>query len=357
VKPPNRASVLSWIAGLALGAAAGWICSRLHTPIPWMLGPLFTLAALRVAGAPVAAPPGGRQAGQWVIGTSLGLYFTPTVVREVAGWWPLLALGAVFAIATGYATGLALARLAGIDRTTAIFASVPGGAAEMAVLGTRFGARVDRVAVAHSLRILIVVAIVPAAYALLGVHGSDRYVPGMSAFDARGFAMLMAATAAGGAVAQRLRLPNAFVLGALAVAIPLTAAEINLSAMPTVASNGAQTLIGCALGARFQPDFLRGAPRYVGAVALSVLAAIAISAAGGVLLALLAGLSPATLVLGTAPGGIAEMCITAKVLQLGVPIVTAFHVARLVVLLLVTAPLFDHLRNRRREAPARDDAR
>ena len=47
------------------------------------------------------------------------------------------------------------------------------------------------------------------------------------------------------------------------------------------------------------------------------------------------GLHPATLVLGTAPGGIAEMCITAKVLQLGVPLVTAFHVTRLVVLLLV----------------------
>ena len=36
-----------------------------------------------------------------------------------------------------------------------------------------------------------------------------------------------------------------------------------------------------------------------------------------------------------APGGIAEMCITAKVLQLGVPLVTAFHVTRVVVLLLV----------------------
>ena len=44
--------------------------------------------------------------------------------------------------------------------------------------------------------------------------------------------------------------------------------------------------------------------------------------------------------LGTAPGGIAEMCITAKVLQLGVPLVTAFHVTRVVVLLLLTAPLF-----------------
>ena len=345
----NLPRAAAWPAGLVIGAAAGWLCSRIGIPIPWMLGPLFSLALLRVADVGVAAPPGGRQAGQWIIGTSLGLYFTPHVVREVAGWWPLLAVGAAFAIALGYAGGLVLARLAGIDRTTAIFACVPGGAAEMAVLGHRFGARVDRVAAAQSLRILIVVAIVPAAYALLGLHGADRYVPGMTAFDARGFVLLMAATAAGGFLGQRLRVPNAFVLGSLAVAIPLTAAEINLSALPTLVSNAGQCLLGCALGARFQPDFLRGAPRYVSAVAVTVLGAIAVSAGFGVLLALLCGLNPATLVLGTAPGGIAEMCITAKGLQLGVPLVTAFHVVRVVVLLLVTAPLFARVRGLRRE--------
>jgi membrane AbrB-like protein len=344
----------AWVAGLGLGVAAGWLCRRIGTPIPWMLGPLFTLAALRVAGAPLSAPPGGRQVGQWIIGTSLGLYFTPQVIDEVGGWWPLLGIGAVFALGVGYFTGLVLARLAGVDRTTAIFASVPGGAAEMAVLGHRFGARVDRVAVAHSLRILIVVAIIPAAYSLLGLHGSDRYVAGMTTFDLRGFALLMAATAAGGGVAQWLRLPNAFVLGSLAVAIPLTAAEINLSAMPGLASSAGQVLIGCALGARFGPEFLRGAPRYVGSVALTVLVGIAISAAFGMALAWAAGLNPATLVLGTAPGGIAEMCITAKVLQLGVPVVTAFHVVRLVALLLVTAPLFRFLRDRRQRPPAAD---
>jgi uncharacterized membrane protein AbrB (regulator of aidB expression) len=44
--------------------------------------------------------------------------------------------------------------------------------------------------------------------------------------------------------------------------------------------------------------------------------------------------------LGTSPGGIAEMCITAKVLQLGVPVVTAFHVTRYVAVLLLTAPIY-----------------
>jgi membrane AbrB-like protein len=340
----KRPSPIDWLAGLAIGVAAGWLCSLLRTPIPWMLGPLFSLAALRVAGVGVRAVPGGRQTGQWIIGTSLGLYFTPHVVREVVGWWPLLALGAVFVIGLGYGVGLVLARLAGIDRTTAIFASVPGGAAEMSVLGDRFGARTDRVALAQSLRILIVVAVVPAAYALLGLHGTDVYVPGTLAFDAKGFALLMALTAAGGAVAQRLGLPNAFVLGALAVAIPLTAFEVHLSALPQLASNAGQCLIGCALGARFHPDFRRGAHRFVTAVATSVLIAIGVSAAFAVAMAWVCGLNPATVVLGAAPGGIAEMCITAKVLQLGVPLVTAFHVTRLVVLLLVTPPLFARLR-------------
>ena len=344
--PPGerRARVGRWALALAVALAAGAACALLRTPIPWMLGPLFAMALLRVAGAPVEAPPPARYAGQWIIGTSLGLYFTPYVVHEIAGLWYLLVVGAAFAILLGYVSGIALARMTGLDKTTGIFASVPGGAAEMATLGERFGGRIDRIAAAQSLRILIVVAIVPAAITALGVHGSDPYVQGAKAFDAVGFVLLMAATLAGSFALQAIGLPNAFVLGSLAVAIPLTALTIDLSAMPSTVSNAGQLLLGCALGSRFQPDFLAGAHRFVGAVALTVLLSIVLSAAFGAGLAWATGLHPATLVLGNAPGGIAEMCITAKVLQLGVPLVTAFHVTRLVVLLLATPLVFVRVR-------------
>jgi membrane AbrB-like protein len=272
-----------------------------------MLGPLVTIAFLRVAGVRIGAPPGGRQLGQWIIGTTLGLYFTPHVVREVAGWWWLLAVGAVFAIGLGYGGGVLLARLAGIDRTTGVFASVPGGAAEMSVLGERFGARVDRVAAEQSLRILIVVVLVPFAFAALGLHGADAYIPGATRFEAGGYALLMAATLGGSLLLLRLDMPNAFVLGSLAVAIPLTAMSIDLSSTPQVASNAGQCLLGCALGARFEPDFLAGAHRFVAAVTAKrrVMASRCRRArrcAGDD-----AGLHPATVVLGMAPGGIAEM--------------------------------------------------
>ncbi len=110
----------------------------------------------------------------------------------------------------------------------------------MSNLGDRFGARADRIAAAQSLRILMVVAIVPAAFALLDLHGSDAYEAGARGFDARGFALLMALTLAGGFAMQALRVPNAFILGPLAVGIPLTAAGVDLSTVPTVVSNTGQ---------------------------------------------------------------------------------------------------------------------
>jgi uncharacterized membrane protein AbrB (regulator of aidB expression) len=45
----------------------------------------------------------------------------------------------------------------------------------------------------------------------------------------------------------------------------------------------------------------------------------------------------ASAVLATAPGGIAEMCITAKVLHLGVPLVTSYHLTRLLFVLLLSS--------------------
>lgn len=85
---------------------------------------------------------------------------------------------------------------------------------------------------------------------------------------------------------------------------------------------------------------MRAAPRWLAAVALGTLAMIVASAAFAAALARGAGLHWATVLLGTSPGGIAEMCITAKVLQLGVPVVTAFHVTRYVAVVLLTTPLY-----------------
>ena len=339
------------VAGtLAVAAAAGALAQALHAPLPWLLGPLFATATLATAGAPVAAAPVLRNVGQWVIGVALGLYFTPEVLRTVAALAPALAAGIAWALLMGYGfyrlLWAASGRPAGGGRATAFFAAAIGGASEMAVLAERHGARVDRVAAAHSLRLLIVVSAIPLGFQLAGLRGLDAAMPAVQGFDAAGFAGLVAVSLAGVAAARALRLPNAWVLGALAATVALTAGGWVASALPRGLAEAGQLVIGVALGTRFSPAFAREAPRFLAAVAFGTLAMIVASAGFAWALARTVGLHPATVLLGTSPGGIAEMCITAKVLQLGVPVVTAFHVTRYVAVLLLTAPLYRWLERR-----------
>ena len=337
---PARESWVNPALSLLLCALGGALFARLSIPLPWMIGPLAIMALCNFAGARLRAPYAGRQAGQVIIGAALGLYFTPAVAREVVSFWPLLLLAALLAIALGWVGGWILSRATGTDRTTAFFASVPGGAAEMAVLGERFGAKVDHVALAQSLRILIVVIVVPSALTYSGTHGAYALQPAAMAFDVPRLMLLLALAAAAGGGVKLMRLPNPFMLGPLFAVIALTAAEIPFSSMPGGVSNAGQVLLGCALGSRFEQRFLRRMPRFVAGAVASILIAIALAGAAGMLLALASALPIPTVVLATAPGGIAEMCITAKVLQLGVPLVTAAHVTRVIVLTTTTGPAF-----------------
>ncbi len=325
---------------LALALAGALLCVRLRVPLPWMIGPLLVTAGCGLAGLRLQASRRLRNGGLWMIGVALGLYFTPPVVAVLWQLAPAIAVGVLWALALGYAFYRWLLHHIGGDRATAFFAATIGGASEMALLAERHQGQVDRVAAAHSLRVLLVVVLIPVAYQLAGIHGADATLPAVQEVRPAGLAVLLTASAAGMALLWRLGTPNPWVLGALLSTLVLTASGLELSALPREASNAGQLAIGVALGTRFTPDFARTAPRWLASVVAGTLVMIVVSGVFAWLLAQAAGLHPATVLLGTSPGGIAEMCITAKVLQLGVPVVTAFHVVRYVAVLTLTEPIY-----------------
>src|SRR5436190_2981139 len=336
----SRMNPFPALKALVICGAGGALFSAVHAPLPWMLGPLLAMALGKFLDADLVSPKGGRATGQLIIGCALGLYFAPTVGDEVVGHWYLLVAAAILAVLLAYASGWFLMRSAGLDATTALFASVPGGAAEMTVLGERHGARSDRVVLAQALRVFIVVLIVPFVFTGFGLHGADGYRPAQVAVDAVGLVVLLGMAALVGGVLAKLGMPNAWMLGPLGVTVALTFGEVNLSAIPTWLSNTAQLLIGCSLGSGFERESLRTSPRFIGMVCLSVALAMLGSALCAWGLAVLGSVPVSTMVLATAPGGMAEMCVTAKVLQLGVPLVTAAHVTRVIILVSTTAPMF-----------------
>src|SRR5260221_14306320 len=148
-------------------------------------------------------------------------------------------------------------RSAGLDAPTALCGRVPGGAAEMNVLGGRHGARSDRVVLAQALRVFIVALIVPFVFTAIGLHGADAYRPAQFAVDAVGLLALLGTAALLGGVLAKLGMPNAWMLGPLGVTVALTFGEGNLSPVPTWLSNAAELLIGCSLGSGFEAQSLR----------------------------------------------------------------------------------------------------
>ena len=338
---------------LLLAWAAAEICGRLHIPVPWMLGPLLATALATLAGMPTCSSLRLRNGGQWVMGASLGLYFTPTIVTQLGAlWWAVLAAVA-WSLALGMVYGHWLyrscaGRLRGVHdeamRPSAYFAGAIGAASEMTLLAEREGARTDLVAASHSLRMLIVVLVMPFSMLLAKswwkLEVVDLAPHASASFTVAGGAWLALFTVAGGLALKLLRLPNPWFLGPLLVAIGLAASETAPATVPTLLSNTAQLLIGVSLGVRFSPQFLHTAPRWLAHVALGTVGLIAACAAFGVFLAWVTGLHPATAILGTAPGGMTEMSITAKALQLGVPVVTALQVTRLVAVLILVRPAY-----------------
>ncbi len=337
--PPSRLQQAAWItAALAVAALAGWAAAAAHLPLPWMLGPLFSIALLRVAGLPLGALPGGRQAGQWAIGTALGLYFTPAVLGELGRHTPAILLMAGSAVVFGILAARLLERWGQVAPNTAFFAGLPGGASEMVVLAERQGGQLDRIAAAHALRVMLVVSVIPFALHHGGREGHETFRALAGAVDWARFPLLVAASLAGVVLFAKLRIANAWVLGPLLVVGGLTAFNLPLTSLPGWLVNGGQLLLGIALGSRFSPSFFRAAPRFLsvsaGATALTLLLCALFVGA----ISWLIPIPFASLLLAASPGGMAEMSITAREMHLSVPLVTATHVLR-VVLLTACAPL------------------
>lgn len=333
---PRRA--LPYLLCYLLAALGGGLFFTLGTPLPWLLGALVFAAAGRLAGLPVGASRRMRDGGLLLVGCALGLFFTPETAAHLAARSWLVVAAALLTLAIGIALSPLLARLGRMDRASALFGSIPGGVAEMSVLGEAYGARPTSVAITQLLRVVGVVVLLPSSFAALGIAGHIPSAAMARPFFAPGLVLMLALGAAAALLLIRLRVRNAWLLGGLFASLGLTVAEIGLSGVPAWLTALAQIAMGAQLGVQFERAAFLGGARLVGAAILHVLLLTGCCAVLGTLLAWLFAMDLPTLILATAPGGVAEMSITAKTLMLDVPVVVAFHLVRIALTAMLVQP-------------------
>ena len=324
---------------LAIGAAGGALFYALHLPLPWMLGALFATMAAALARAPILGPNRLRPAVVAVIGVLLGSRFTPDILGQASAWAGTLAIVAVYVAAVA-AVVVPFYRFVGrFDWFTAYFAGMPGGLSEMIELGEARGANVPAIVLAHSLRIVVTIALMALLFRVVLGHdvgaASGAGGPALGLADA---VLLTASAVLGAVLGTRLRLPAPTFLGPLILSAAVHLAGITESAPPTLLVNAAQVVLGTILGCRFlgiAPVMLARA----GLLSLgSTVLTLALALGAGLAMGQLAGVSLDQAMLALAPGGLTEMGLIALAIQADVAFVALHHVARILVVI-VLAPV------------------
>jgi membrane AbrB-like protein len=342
-------TIRAWALALALGGAGGALFFLLDLPLPWMLGALSANTAAALSGLGPRVPRHLRTAMIAVLGLMLGSAFSPDLIGHVGHWAGSMAMLLGCGIVTTLVVVLYLRRTTDMSLVTAYFSGVPGGINEMVMTGTQLGGDERTIAMFHSLRILLIVFTIPFGYRLVAHAQASPITQTMGRLmdlapaDA---ALLAGCTIVGALAARAVRLPAWPLTGPLFLSALLHLAAVTQSRPPAELVILAQVVTGASIGARFRGmvwnDLARMARPVLGVTGLMLV----VAAASAALMAETSSFPFPALLLSLVPGGMAEMCLVALALGQDVAFVSAHHLARVLMVILLAPPAYRLLRSR-----------
>ncbi|ATH76275.1 AbrB family transcriptional regulator [Halomonas sp. NyZ770] len=330
----SAASARALAVSLGVGALGGLLFQLLNLPLAWMLGPLVANLLASAKGASVAVPEPLRNVFLAVMGLVLGSQVTPELAHRVLDW-PLSAALLLLGVAASTAVASAWYRRCGFDPVSAWFGAAPGAMTAMILLGEKCGGDPQRIAVAQSLRIILVILFLPPLFwAFEGGEGSLG--PAASSLE-HGWMLLTIPLLI--PLGRWLRIPSSALLTPLLMAALLSGLDLASLALPQWGMNLMLWVLGSAIGSRFQGMTRRLLGRYLWQSGVATLLALMALAVFAELIHRTVGVGRDVALLALAPGGIGEMAILAVALDID-PVFVAFHHLLRMITLMVFAPFW-----------------
>lgn len=330
---------IAQLAVFPLALVLGFVLDVLKVPLSWMIGAMIASMGLMLADVPIARIPGSRKLAQAIVGASVGITFTAEALQAAIAVMPTMLFGTLCGLLTSLCAAAVLTRLTGIDRLTAMLAALSVGPVESAVLAQRYKAQLSPVIFSQSARIALIVLLLPPIVVWLTPDLADpASVLAAIPWTATGAGLLFILALLAAEICKRIRIPNPYFLGPMFIAIVAALSAWPVTGFPYWALTLAQVMMGIWLGASMEREFLKRSHTFVGGMFVSISVLIALSALVGLAVAWMIGLPWQVGLLATAPGGVAEMALTAKIMQQGVAIVISFQLCR-IFMMQVIAPL------------------
>jgi membrane AbrB-like protein len=210
----------------------------------------------------------------------------------------------------------------------AFVSTFPTSPVEAAVIAERLGIAAAPVVLAQTLRIAMIVFLIPMSLYL--VDGMpDRSATAFTQEFRLGHLALIALAIGGAVLFRLLRLANPYFLGPLAVSAFIAAFGMSLPPLPPSIMALAQIVLGTWLGSTFRRELFASGNGHILASSISTLALLALISAAALSIVYFGGYNWEALVLGSAPGGVTEMALTAKFIGTDVAFVTAAQLVRI----------------------------
>lgn len=323
---------------LLIGAAGGFLFNAARFPGGWLAGSMIIAAVAALAGRTVYVPATVARAAAIVMGITIGGAVTPDTLHGMAAWPLSIAMVAVSVVAVTFATFSYLTRVHGWNAVTAIYASMPGGLAQVMALAAEEGRRCDirGVAIVQTVRVVILTVVVPMALSLAGHTGAVRLASSaLTAAEApAAFAALVGIAMAFALILTWVGFPGGLLFGPLLASAALHGSGLLAVTMPRWLAIAAMVGLGTLAGGRFTGLSFRLLLWHFGAALGSFAVSLAVTAAIGLAVARVVPLPVGDVIVAYAPGAVDAMMILALALNLDPVFVGAHHIARVFVVLL-----------------------
>lgn len=315
----------------------GFLFEMCSIPIPWMLGPLFSvLAAQFFIRAPLKWPLPIRNIGLVILGITIGQNFSLSILHTITNMFGYMIFFNIVFIALCLLLAYITFKWTNMSLSTAITASVPGALGQIIVFAEeQKNIDVATVTYFHIIRVLAVVGVVP--FIVSGHVVKGEVIADSSPLWAVG--LLLVASYGFARAVGKINFPVPYFLGPVVFGILLNLVEINTPHLPLELLNIAQIAVGAYIGLLLKPSSIK-LPKSVLVFGLmnSVLLMF-VSFLCAKLLMFMLDYSYATSFLSTAPGGMDQMALIATSIHADPDIVTVFQLFRMLFLSFIILPL------------------
>ncbi len=258
---PSLATVRRFAITLALSAGGGLLFQSLGMPAGWISGGLLAVAIASLSGFDSEVPQPIRAPVYLVLGLYAGGGVSQQTIHQMATWplsFAILGVSLVALIASSYWW---LHTRCGWDRNAALLASLPGALSFVMAAAEGLKADLKTVAIAQSLRLLILVEGIPIVALVIG-HPAPAAVTGAAV--SAGFweiVILLAVGLVAALVLQRLQVVGGWMLGGLLASSGLLLSGVVHARLPFPLVLPFVITLAAITGSRFRPGDIWILPR------------------------------------------------------------------------------------------------